>query len=112
MNDKSDCIEVTTTVETQKEADTLARLILEERLAACVQIIFCTSHYHWQEKIEHAAECKLVIKTISSLFPQLERFILKNHPYQVPEILAVAVVNCNEAYYAWLKAEVKGYEGQ
>ena len=81
-------IQVTTTVATEEQAGAIAGLLVERRLAACVQVIGpMTSHYRWQGKIEAA------IKTI--------------HPYEVAEIVAVPIIAGSKEYLAWLAAEVK-----
>ncbi|MBW1750695.1 MAG: divalent-cation tolerance protein CutA [Deltaproteobacteria bacterium] len=101
------CIQVTTTVANQEDADTLTRLVLEKRLAACVQITSCRSSYHWQGAIEQDDELKLVMKSFVQLYPQLEQCILDHHPYDIPEILATPVQFCNSGYLDWLASELK-----
>jgi periplasmic divalent cation tolerance protein len=103
----TECIQLTTTVATREDADALARLVLEKRLAACVQISACDSIYHWQGAVEKTGEYKLVMKTSARLYPQLERCILKHHPYDIPEILAVPILFCNRAYLDWMVGELK-----
>ena len=103
----TECIQVTTTVAVQEEADTLARLVLTKRLAACVQITPCRSLYHWQGTIEQDDELKLVMKSSVKLYPLLEKFILDRHPYDTPEILATPVQLCNSGYLDWLTGELK-----
>lgn len=101
------CIQVITTVETQEDADNLTRLVLEERLAACIQVSPCSSRYHWQGTIEQADEIKLVMKSFQQLYPELERLILANHPYDTPEIMATPVQFCNNNYIEWMAGELK-----
>lgn len=103
----SQCIQVTTTVSNQEDADTLARLVLRKRLAACVQITSCRSSYHWQGAIEQDDELKLVMKSFVQLYPKLEQCILDHHPYDTPEILATPVQFCNSGYLDWLAGELK-----
>jgi len=103
----TECIEVTTTVETEEEANVLARTVLKKRLAACVQISPCCSSYHWQGKVVQANELKLVMKSRRSLYPELEQLLLANHPYDTPEILATPVQFCNSSYLDWLAGELK-----
>jgi len=102
-----DCIQVTTTVETREDADMLARLVLAEQLAACVQISTCCALYHWQGNIEQTDEYRLVMKSRPNLYPQLEQCLLDNHPYDTPEILAVPVSLVSTGYLEWMKAELK-----
>lgn len=103
----TECIQVITTVEAQEDADKLTRLVLEKRLAACIQVSPCSSHYHWQGAIEQSNELKLVMKSYQRLYPELEKLILANHPYDTPEILATLVQSCNSAYLDWMAAELK-----
>ncbi len=103
----TECIQVITTVAVQEDADKLARLVLEKRLAACIQITPCSSLYHWQGTIEQDKELKLVMKSSIKLYPQLEKFILDHHPYDTPEILATPVQLCNRIYLEWLAGELK-----
>ena len=102
-----ECIQVTTTVETRKDADNLIRLVLEERLAACIQVSPCSSNYRWQGVVEQADELKLVMKSFHKLYPKLEKLILDNHPYDTPEILATPVQYCNSSYLEWMDDELK-----
>jgi periplasmic divalent cation tolerance protein len=107
MNDTFVCFEVTTTVENSEDAAKLSRLVVEQRLGACVQVIPCQSTYHWQGRIEEAEEWKVMIKTSVQLLAELEKLLVKHHPYDLPEILALPVYWCNSAYLAWMKNELK-----
>ena len=96
-------VQVSTTTEAKSSAQTIARALIEQRLAACVQIVGpITSTYRWQGEIETAEEWLCLIKTRSDLYEQLEAAIREVHPYDVPEILAVPVVAGSEDYLAWL----------
>jgi periplasmic divalent cation tolerance protein len=101
-------IQVVTTVESREQALQIASIITTARLAACAQISGpITSTYWWLGKLETADEWQLVFKTTASAYPQLESAIKENHPYEVPEILALPVLNGNPAYLSWIAAEVK-----
>lgn len=102
-----DVIQVTTTVATRQDADRLSRLVLAERLAACVQISDCCSLYHWQGAVEQSDEYKLVMKSRPSLYVQLEQCLLENHPYDTPEILAIPVLSVSSGYLKWMQAELQ-----
>ena len=102
-----DYIQVTTTVEKQEDAEKLARLILERRLAGCIQISPCNSMYHWQGAIEQENEFKLVMKSQQHLYPLLEKLILANHPYDIPEIVASAVLFSSKGYGEWMDGELE-----
>ncbi len=100
-------IQVMTTVETEKDAQKIAELVVEKRLAGCVQITGpMTSVYQWQGKIEKAGEYLLLIKSRRDLFSALEREISTNHPYEVPEILALPIVDGAKSYLDWLSGEL------
>ncbi|MEN2998716.1 MAG: divalent-cation tolerance protein CutA [Brevinematia bacterium] len=84
----------------------LAEKVIEARLVACVNIIQnVQSIYHWQGKIERDSEDLLVMKTKKELFEKLRDFIKSNHPYTVPEIVALNVENVNREYLEWLNKE-------
>jgi len=78
--------------------------LVENRLAACVNIISgLNSIYYWQGKIEDDSEALLIVKTQGSLFEEVEKFVKENHPYTVPEIIALPVVKGSEDYLKWIK---------
>lgn len=84
-------------------AQNLANTIVEQRLAACVSILpGVHSIYHWQGKQESADEILLLIKTHSQVYSALERLIQQQHPYELPEIIAVPVENGLPAYLNWI----------
>lgn len=97
---------VITTVAVQEDADRLAQLVLAKRLAACVQISKCTSHYHWQGEIEQDHELTLVMKSSVDLYPELERCISEAHPYDTPEIIATPIQFCSPDYLQWMQGEL------
>lgn len=84
----------------------LAKTILEERLAACVNITPVESMYWWQGKIEEDREDLLIIKTHSKALKKLISKVQEIHPYSVPEIIALPIVEGNLAYLEWVKDEV------
>ena len=107
-----DMIQIITTTATRAEALRLARALVEQRLAACVQIDGpLTSVYRWQGAIEEAEEWRCLIKTGAALYPQVEAAIRALHSYATPEILAVPVVAGNADYLAWLEAALQPDEG-
>lgn len=96
-------IQVMTTVETKEQAQSIARHLVEEKLAACVQITGATfSTYRWAGKIETAREYLCLIKTREDLFARVESAIKKLHSYETPEIIAVPIVNGSKEYLKWL----------
>jgi len=82
-------------------------MLVENRLAACVNITDVTSVYEWKGKIENDSEKLLIIKTVESKFSELEQFIKKNHSYECPEIIAMEVKVGSEEYIDWVNSVVK-----
>ena len=104
----SDCIQVLTTVERQEDAQAIARTLVDDRLAACVQIVGpITSIYRWQGEIRTAQEWQCFAKTRRALYSRVEQTIRRLHPYQVPEILAIDIAAGCPDYLAWLEKETK-----
>jgi len=84
-------------------AQALARKLVQEHLAACINIVpGITSVYEWKGKPESGTECLLIIKTLKSCYPALERLIKDTHPYELPEILTVPVTGGLPDYLAWV----------
>jgi periplasmic divalent cation tolerance protein len=100
---RSDLCVVLCTVPDQDTARRLAWLLIDERLAACVNVVTgVTSVYRWQSKIEEDAEILLVVKTSRDRFPAMRERLADAHPYDVPEIVALPVQDVLEPYGAWL----------
>jgi periplasmic divalent cation tolerance protein len=100
----TDKLVVLVTCRSAKEADRIARSLVEKRLAACGNILRSPirSIYRWKEKIESAREVLLVIKTSRSRFPELQAAIKRLHSYEVPEIIALPIAAGSRAYLSWL----------
>ena len=99
-----EAIQVITTTAERTEADTIAEALLQQRLAACEQIGGpVDSSYWWNGRIETSREFVLTIKTRRDLFPRLEAAILALHPYEQPEILAMAAAEVTPGYLKWLE---------
>jgi periplasmic divalent cation tolerance protein len=97
---------VLTNLPDQASAENLARELVEQKLAACVNILAaCTSIYRWQGNIENATEIPLLIKTTSAAYPALEDAIRRLHPYELPEIVQVPLSGGLPAYIQWLIGE-------
>jgi len=93
---------VLTTLPVDRDADQLARVLVEERLAACVSVLPpMRSTYVWEGAIENAYEQQIVIKTVGSRLEALQARVRQLHPYTVPEFLVVAVEGTSD-YLAWL----------
>ena len=94
------------TVPNRKTAQKVKKALLDTKIAACISIVDkIDSFYWWKGKIEHSKELLLIIKTLKSNFPLLEREVKKVHPYETPEITAVDISGSKD-YLAWIKASV------
>ncbi len=103
-----DSLLVVTNLPDRESAEKLAAMLVERRLAACVNILApCVSVYRWHGKIQHDEEHPLLIKTVTERYPELEMSIRANHPYELPEIIAVPVIRSLPAYLAWVEAETR-----
>jgi periplasmic divalent cation tolerance protein len=88
-----------------KTARKLARMALDARLVACVNLVpKIESHYWWQEKIESGTEVLMLLKTTTPRVAALEKLILANHPYDTPEFVALPVAQVNNQYLNWWTA--------
>ncbi len=87
----------------QETAEKIARTLVSEKLAACINIVpSITSIYQWQGKIETAQECLLLIKSRQDAYPELEKKITAIHPYELPEIVAVSIAHALPDYLNWM----------
>jgi periplasmic divalent cation tolerance protein len=101
-------IVVLVTSGTEEEAHKIAELLLGRRKAACVNILpGVDSSFWWQGKLDLARESLLIIKTRTSLLPEIIELVKSVHSYEVPEIIALPIVGGNEDYLRWIDDEVK-----
>ena len=99
---------VLTTVPDDDGADEVARVLVEERLAACVNVHgSMRSTYRWKEKVERDAERQIVIKTTRDRLRDLETRLAALHPYELPEFLVVAIEGGSQQYLEWVGNEVR-----
>ena len=102
-------LQIMTSVESEEDGKKIADLLLNMRLAACVQILGpMTSHYRWQGRLESAKEYLCLIKSRQDLYGQVETAIKEVHPYEVPEIIALPVSCGSPEYLGWLDLELEG----
>ncbi len=98
---------VLSTVSSLEEGRRLARALVDQRLAACVNLIpKVESIYRWQGVVESAEEVLLVVKTTPARFAELRERIAELHSYDVPEILALPVMDGSASYLEWLSGQV------
>jgi periplasmic divalent cation tolerance protein len=91
----------------ESAAPQLARAVVSEGLAACVNILpAVTSIYVWEGELEESAEAMLVIKTTADGYPELAARLQREHPYDVPEIIEIPILRGNPAYLSWLVQSV------
>jgi len=103
-----DYIVVFITTNTGGEAQQIARILLEQRKAACINIIpEVDSRFWWENEIDSAQESLLVIKTRASLLPEIIDLVKGVHSNIVPEIIALPIVGGNQDYLKWIDEEVK-----
>ncbi|PZV26095.1 MAG: divalent-cation tolerance protein CutA [Snowella sp.] len=93
---------VLVTAASQAEATAIATMLIEEKLAACVNVFPVQSIYQWQGRIQQESEFQLIIKTNLAKFSELSSRIQEIHSYEVPEIIALPIVSGSESYLAWL----------
>ena len=105
---RNDACVVLVTAPDAAVAQQLARHVLEQKLAACVNIVpAITSFFWWQGKIDEQAESLLVIKTVATKLAALIEAVKKDHPYEVPEIIALPIVGGSKDYLKWLGDSVE-----
>jgi periplasmic divalent cation tolerance protein len=110
MNE-ADILLVLTNLPDRESALRVASALIESRAAACVNMLAaCNSVYRWQGKIETATEVPLLIKTTRAAYPRLEQVIRGEHPYELPEIIAVPVCAGFPGYLHWVEEETKPIE--
>jgi periplasmic divalent cation tolerance protein len=102
----TDAVLVLTTVPEGDLGDTIARKLVEERLAACVNVWPpMNSVYRWQRVVEREIERQVVIKTTRERVPAVQACVAKLHSYEVPEFVVLAVADGSPAYLAWIQSE-------
>jgi periplasmic divalent cation tolerance protein len=104
----TDFIVVLVTTKDKVEAEKISRTLLSEKLIACANIISpVNSCFSWLGKIDHADECLVIMKTRSDLFGELAARVRALHSYEVPEVLALPILDGSGAYLDWMRANLK-----
>jgi periplasmic divalent cation tolerance protein len=108
----TDTVLVLTTVPDDDRAEVIARTLVDERLAACVNVHGpMTSLYRWKGAVERDAERQIVIKTTRARLPSLTARLAELHSYELPEVLVVAVEGGSSAYLSWVGEATAGSSG-
>ena len=101
-------IVVLVTTSSKQEAETIAQSLLESKLIACANVVGpVESHFHWKGKIEHTEEFLLLMKSRSDLFDELVENVKRMHSYEVPEVVALPIVEGLKSYLGWLGSSLK-----
>ncbi len=103
---ENDLILVQVSFAEQAPAEKTAALLIEQCLAACVQVAGpVVSTYRWKNQLQREEEYILTVKTLAGHYPKLAAFITEHHPYEVPEIIAIPVHAVNDAYLNWARQQ-------
>lgn len=101
------CCQVTTTLPDRAGAERVATCLVDERLAACAQVLGpVSSIYRWKGDVERATEWYCHLKTTTTRLPALEQRIRDLHPYEIPEIIALPILGGNAEYLRWIEDAV------
>src|SRR5215469_14735495 len=101
---KNSCIVVVVTTANEPDAAAIGRALVEERLAACANLVGpIRSIYRWRDAVEDAPEHLLIIKTQAKFFPALQARVKELHPYEVPEIIAIDIERGSPSYLDWIR---------
>jgi len=100
-------IQIFTTTKKKEDAGKIAKILVEKRLAGCIQILPVTSTYWWKGNVETEEEWLCLIKGKKALYKELEKTIMEIHPYEIPEIIAVPIIAGSDDYLKWLNNELK-----
>lgn len=105
---KNDYIVILVTAKDKQEAEAISQKLLNEHLIACANIVSpVTSFFYWMGKVETADECLIVMKSRSDLFGEIAGLVKGLHSYEVPEVLALPIVEGSKAYLDWLSVVLK-----
>jgi periplasmic divalent cation tolerance protein len=106
---KNDCVVVWTTVGRTANCREMASILVNERLAACVNVLAeMESIYRWKGQVESDYERQLVMKTTAERVPALRDRVLELHDYEVPEFIVTPIVGGSEAYLDWIRQSTAG----
>jgi len=104
----TDIISVYIVCANQEEANTIAQHLVQEKLAACVNILpNITSYYWWEEKVQNSREIVMLAKTKQEKFEALKDRVLQLHSYETPCVMALNIAAVEEKYLNWIKSELR-----
>ena len=104
----TDAVVVLSALGAPRDAERIARALVEERLAACVNVVpGVVSVYRWKGTVEQEAELILVIKTMAQQIDALKKRLLELHPYELPEVVVIPIAGGHKAYLDWLEEQVR-----
>lgn len=107
MNGMRECVEVVVTGEGREWAEEFARVLVEERWAACIHVTEIRSVYRWEGAVEHGPEMRLALHTRADLVEALSARIVELHPYDVPCVMALPLVGGLPGYLEWIAQETR-----
>lgn len=103
---QDDLILVQTSFARQNQAQKMARELVERGLVACAQVTGPTlSTYEWKGELQCEEEYILILKALSSRYSKLAAFIDENHPYELPEVVAIPITRASTTYFDWVKQQ-------
>ena len=105
---KNNYIIILVTAKDRQEAEAISQKLLDGHLIACANIVSpVTSFFYWLGKVERAEECLIIMKSRADLFVQVADHVKGLHSYEVPEVLALPIVEGSKAYLGWLSVVLK-----
>ena len=103
MESELPLVVVLVTVPDEEVADNLSKILVEERLVACAQVLpGLTSHYSWEGQLERSEEVLIILKTLQVRLAELETRVRQLHPYDVPQFVALSASHVEENYARWV----------
>jgi len=105
---EENAVVVFVTASSKKEAQKISDLLLQKRKAACVNIVSnVDSMFWWESKLEFSKESLLIIKTKSSVLPQVIELVKQAHSYTTPEVIVLPIIDGNADYLKWMNEEIR-----
>lgn len=104
---KNNLIQVQTTVLTEKEARSIAKIMNEEKLSACVQFFPIVSIYTWNGQSEESEEFLIIIKSTQNKFEKIKKKLEKIHSYELPQVISIKIDDYSQEYFNWIVKETR-----